>query len=104
MGDVTARFKAYMPGMYTNDTVTLHINYESWRWSQGWSRGSSTLRRNKSRAINAITTGCIHQNCLDVIAKMDAGQELGNSIEQMGDFVTANFSGDARYRHAPLGQ
>ena len=41
---------------------------------------------------------------LDVLAKMDVGQEPGNSIEQVEDFVTANFSGDIRYRHAPLGQ
>ena len=41
---------------------------------------------------------------LDVIAKMDVGQEPGNSIEMVENFVTANFSGDERYMYAPLGQ
>ena len=41
---------------------------------------------------------------LDVIAKMNVGQEPGNSIEMVENFVTANFSGDERYMYAPLGQ
>ena len=35
---------------------------------------------------------------------MDVGQEPGNSIEMVENFVTANFSGDERYLYAPLGQ
>ena len=36
---------------------------------------------------------------LDTLARMDVGNQPGNSIEE---YISSNFPGDARYMHAPL--
>ena len=39
---------------------------------------------------------------LDTLARMDVGNQPGNSIQIIEEYISSNFPGDARYMHAPL--
>eukprot|EP00731_Ephydatia_muelleri_P017431 Em0010g529a len=39
---------------------------------------------------------------LDTVARMDVGNQPGNSIQIIEEYISSNFPGDARYMHAPL--
>ena len=39
---------------------------------------------------------------LDTLARMDVGNQPGNSIQIIEEYMSSNFPGDARYMHAPL--
>ena len=39
---------------------------------------------------------------LDTLVRMDVGNQPGNSIQIIEEYISSNFPGDARYMHAPL--
>ena len=52
-----------------------------------------------ARLHSQLHVGCGIFDTLDTLARMDVGNQPGNSIEE---YISSNFPGDARYMHAPL--
>ena len=55
--------------------------------------------------LPGYTVSCILAagfDTLDTLARMDVGNQPGNSIQLIEEYISSTFPGDARYMHAPL--
>lgn len=76
-------------------------------------RDGDGLEESKVQSVERLLRSTLPDyivNCLlvagfdtfDILARMDVGNQQGNSIEIIEDYISCNFPGDARYMHAPL--